>query len=365
MFGFIAVSLVLFPLALLSGPHWGEIAYHFVVPGVQGGVTSNAVLLIIAIVGTTVAPWQLFFQQSNVIDKRITPRFIAYERADTTLGAFVVIIGATAVLITAVFAVRGTNLAGHFSSALGVADALGQHHSRVLGALFAIVLLDASIIGAAAVTLSTSYAFGDVFGIKHSLHRSFKDARPFYASYTGMIVLAAGIVLIPGAPLGLLTTAVQALAGILLPSASVFLLLLCNDREVLGPWMNARWLNVLASFIIGVLVMLSGTLVATTLFPGLNAARTAIWITIGLVAGAVAVGIWLVLTRSRRPVREPHPRETMTRAERMAWRMPPLALLKPVEWSAGTKAGVLLLRGYLVVSVLLLVVKAVEVGSGH
>ena len=109
------------------------------------------------------------------------------------------------------------------------------------------MLLDASIIGAAAVTLSTSYAFGDVFGIKHSLHRKFRDAKPFYASYTAMIVLAAGIVLIPGAPLGLLTTAVQALAGILLPSASVFLLLLCNDPEVLGPWLNPRWLNILAS----------------------------------------------------------------------------------------------------------------------
>ena len=195
-----------------------------------------------------------------------------------------VIIGATAILVTAVFAVRGTSLGGHFTDALGVANALSQHHSRVLGAFFAIVLLDASIIGAAAVTLSTSYAFGDVFGIKHSLHRKFKDAKPFYASYTAMIVVAAGIVLIPGAPLGLLTTAVQALAGILLPSASVFLLLLCNDREVLGPWVNPRWLNILACFIIGVLVVLSGTLVVTTLFPTLNAAATAIWIAAVLAA---------------------------------------------------------------------------------
>ena len=363
MFLFIAVSVIMFPMALMSHPRWGSIGYHFVVPGVQGGVSSNAVLLIIAIVGTTVAPWQLFFQQSNVIDKRITPRFIPYERADTTLGAFVVIIGATAVLITAVFAVRGTSLAGHFTDALGVANALGQHHSRVLGAFFAIVLLDASIIGAAAVTLSTSYAFGDVFGIKHSLHRKFKDAKPFYASYTGMIVVAAGIVLIPGTPLGLLTTAVQALAGILLPSASVFLLLLCNDREVLGPWVNPRWLNILASFIIGVLVVLSGTLVVTTLFRNLNAAATAIWIAAGMAAAAAALGGWFALTRSRRPPREAHPRTAMTDAERMNWRMPPLALLKPVEWSTGTKTGVLLLRGYLVVSVLLLIVKAIQIGS--
>jgi Mn2+/Fe2+ NRAMP family transporter len=363
MFAFIAVSVILVPLALLSGPHWGQIAYHFVVPGVQGGVSSNAVLLIIAIVGTTVAPWQLFFQQSNVIDKRITPRFIPYERADTTMGAFVVVGGAAAIMVTAVFAVRGTSLAGKFTDALGVAHALAMH-GRWYGAAFSVVLLDASIIGAAAVTLSTSYAFGDVFGIKHSLHRSFRDARPFYASYGAMIVVAAGIVLIPGAPLGLLTEAVQALAGILLPSAAVFLLLLCNDREVLGPWMNPRWLNVVSGFIIAVLLMLSGTLVATTLFSGLDAAKTAIWLSVALAAGAAAAGAWLWLTRNRRPARAPHPRTTMSAADRMRWRMPPLALLKPVEWSAGTKLAVLVLRGYLVISVLLLIVKAVQLGRG-
>ena len=363
MFVFIAVSLVLVPLALLSDPNWGQIGYHFVVPGVQGGVTSNAVLLIIAIVGTTVAPWQLFFQQSNVIDKRITPRFIPYERGDTTLGAFVVVISAALIVVTAVFAVRGTDLVGHFTNALGVAQALARH-GRWYGTAFSIVLLDASIIGASAVTLSTSYAFGDVFGIKHSLHRKFKDAKPFYASYTAMIALSAGIVLIPGAPLGLLTTAVQALAGILLPSASVFLLLLCNDREVLGPWLNPRWLNIVASFIIGVLLMLSGTLVVTTLFSGLNAAMVAIWLSVGLLAGAALAGAWFRLTSNRRPARRPHPRTTMSAAERMNWRMPPLALLKPVEWSSGTKLAVLLLRGYLVVSVLLLIVKAVQLGGG-
>jgi Mn2+/Fe2+ NRAMP family transporter len=363
MFLFIAVSMTLVPLALLSRPRYGDIAYHFVVPGVQGGVSSNAVLLIIAIVGTTVAPWQLFFQQSNVIDKRITPRFIGYERADTTLGAFVVVGGATAVLVVAVYGARGTGLAGKFRDALGVAHAVASH-DQLLGALFAIVLLDASIIGASAVTLSTSYAFGDVFGIKHSLHRKFKDARQFYASYAAMISLAAGIVLIPGAPLGLLTTAVQALAGILLPSASLFLLLLCNDREVLGPWLNPRWLNAVAVFIIGVLLMLSGTLVVTTLFSSLDAATVALWISAALVAAGGVAGIWLWLTRGRRPARPPHPRTTMTSAERMSWRMPPVALLKPVQWSPGTKLGVLLLWGYLVISVLLLIVKAVQLAGG-
>jgi Mn2+/Fe2+ NRAMP family transporter len=363
LFIFIAVTLILIPLTFLSNPQWGSIFYHLVVPGVQGGVSSTAVLLIIAIVGTTVAPWQLFFQQSNVVDKRITPRFIPYERADTTLGAFVVVGGAAAIMVVAVYAVAGTHLAGNFTDALGVANALALH-SRVLGGMFAVVLLDASIIGAAAVTLSTSYAFGAVFGIKHSLHRKFRDARPFYASYAAMIAVAATIVLIPGTPLGLLTTAVQALAGILLPSASVFLLLLCNDREVLGPWMNPRWLNILAVFIIGVLLVLSGTLVVDTLFSGLNAAKTAIWLAIGLAAVGVVLAGWFRLTRSRRPPRLPHPRTTMTATERESWRMPPLALLKPVEWSTGRKTAMLVLRGYLVISVALLIVKAVQLGGG-
>src|ERR1700741_2459894 len=269
MFVFIAISLLQIPMLLMSHPQWGHAAKSFVVPTISGGISSDSVLLIIAIVGTTVAPWQLFFQQSNVVDKRITPRFIGYERADTVLGAFVVVIGAAALLMTGDWAARSTGHSTEFSDAGAIARLLAQH-SSVLGPMFAIVLLDASIIGAAAVTLSTSYAFGDVFGLKHSLHRGFSDAKEFYFSYSGMVAAAAAIVLIPGAPLGLITTAVQALAGLLLPSASVFLLLLCNDREVLGPWVNRSWLNIVAGFIVSTLLLLSGILMTTTLFPDVN-----------------------------------------------------------------------------------------------
>ena len=106
-------------------------------------------LLVIAIVGTTVAPWQLFFQQSNVVDKRITPRWISYERADTVIGSFVVMIGATALIaITAVRIRAAPPLHGHFTDARRVAAALGHASGTAPGALFAIVLLDASLIGA-------------------------------------------------------------------------------------------------------------------------------------------------------------------------------------------------------------------------
>ena len=173
--------------------------------------------------------------------------------------------------------------------------------------MFAILLFDASIIGAAAVTLSTSYAFGDVFGIRHSLHRGFKDAKQFYFSYTAMVVVAAGIVLIPGAPLGLITTSVQALAGLLLPSASVFLLLLCNDPEVLGPWVNPKWLNGVAAVIVGILLVLSGTLMATTLFPNIDVTAVFMWLAVALAGGGhvVLVVLRIVARRTGQPRSRP------------------------------------------------------------
>jgi Mn2+/Fe2+ NRAMP family transporter len=362
MFVFIAITLLQIPMLLMSHPQWAHAAKSFVVPSISGGVTSDAVLLIIAIVGTTVAPWQLFFQQSNVIDKRITPRFMGYERADTVLGAFVVIVGAAALLMTGDWAGRSTNTVGHFTDAGDVAHLLGQH-SATLGSFFAIVLMDASIIGAAAVTLATSYAFGDVFGLKHSLHRGFADAKQFYLSYTAMVVLAAVIVLIPGAPLGLITTAVQALAGLLLPSASVFLLLLCNDREVLGPWVNRPWLNWVAGLIVGTLLLLSGILMATTLFPDIDVVAVGGCLALALVIFAAAAGPVLRWMAGRQSAPTPA-RFPAREVDRSTWRMPPLTLLEPVTWSPGTRLGMIALRAYLILGALLLVVKAIQVSRG-
>ena len=116
MYVFIAANFLVIPLLFMSHPNTGEIVHHTFIPGIQGGASSTAVLLIIAIVGTTVAPWQLFFQQSNIIDKRITPRWINYERADTVIGACVVVLGAGAMMAVAAFAFAGTSAAGQFST---------------------------------------------------------------------------------------------------------------------------------------------------------------------------------------------------------------------------------------------------------
>ena len=154
-------------------------AHGFAVPGLPGGSGQMAtvMLLVIGIVGTTVAPWQLFFQQSYVIDKRITPRFIRYEKVDLWIGIVIVVLGAGAIMGFTAAAFAGTAGAGHFTDIASIAQGLQAHAGRVAGVLFAVALLDASIIGAFAVSLSTAYAIGDVFGIKHSLHRGVKAPR--------------------------------------------------------------------------------------------------------------------------------------------------------------------------------------------
>src|SRR5438067_483943 len=358
MFVFLFASLLVLPLALLSHPDPGAVVHGFFVPGVEGGLTSNFALLIVAVVGTTVAPWQLFFQQSNVIDKRITPRWLEYEKADTVIGAFVVVIGAAAIMMATASAFTGSSEFGHYQDGLHIAQGLASHVSPMAGTIFALLLFDASIVGASAVTLATSYAFGDMFGLRHSLHRGVREAKLFYASYTGMVVLAAAIVLIPQAPLGLITTAVQALAGIMLPSATVFAVLLCNDRAVLGPWVNRPWLNAVAGAIVGAMLVLSLILVISTVFPGVDV--TTLLVVLGSVAGLALLGggvrSWLV-SRGMLPVPE------VGCEERAKWRMPALALLERPTWSGLRSTAMYALAGYLVLSIVLLAVKAVELAT--
>ncbi|HXY45707.1 MAG TPA: NRAMP family divalent metal transporter, partial [Acidimicrobiales bacterium] len=359
MYIFVVANFLVIPLAIFSHPHLRPFLHGLFVPGVQGGFTSTSVLLIIAIVGTTVAPWQLFFQQSNIIDKRITPRWINYERADTFIGSVVVVFAASILVAVPAAAFVGTKAFGNFTDAAGVAHGLARYVGHASGAIFSVILLNSSIIGAAAVTLSTSYAFGDVFGAKHSLHRGWRDAKLFYGTFSAMVLLAAGLILIPGAPLGLITTGVQALAGVLLPSATVFLLLLCNDSDVLGPWVNKPWLNVLATFIVSVLLALSLVLMATTLFSNMNVKVLTVVLAGLLLLGYAVAGVLALRGRRNRP---PQPQPAVSRQRRDTWRMPPLSLLERPKWSRGRLTGMYLLRGYLVVAVLLLLVKAIELG---
>jgi Mn2+/Fe2+ NRAMP family transporter len=360
MFLFVFANLLVFPLFFMVHPRAGEIARHFVIPGIHGGATSSAVLLIIAIVGTTVAPWQLFFQQSNIVDKRITPRWINYERVDTFVGAGVVVVAAGALICITAFAFGGTSYFGQFVNAGAVAHALHHTVGSVGGAFFAIVLLNASLIGAGAVTLATSYVVGDVTGARGSLHRSFRQAKGFYTMFSALILAAAGVVLIPGAPLGVITEAVQALCGILLPLTSVFLLMLCNDREVLGPWTNPPALKAFASVVVGVLMVLSLILTITTLFPSVNVTDLAEGGAVVLGVALAAAGALALRGRGKRPTTT-GPRGDVPREQ---WTMPPATLLSRPTWSRTRQTAMLALGSYMVIALVMLVVKTVQLAGG-
>jgi Mn2+/Fe2+ NRAMP family transporter len=351
-------SLLLVPLYLIAHPSGIDMTRGFLIPGLPGGSgqMASVMLLIIGIVGTTVAPWQLFFQQSYVIDKRITPRFMKYEKADLWIGIVIVIVGGAALMGVCAAVFAGTSAS--FTDSAGLAQGIARYAGHVAGVVFAVALLDAAIIGAFAVSLSTAYAVSDVLGVNHSLHRGVAQAKGFYAIYTLLIAAAATVVLLPGAPLGLITMGVQVLAGVLLPSATVFLLLLCNDREVLGPWVNGRKTNIFTSAVVAVLITLSVILTASVLFPQITAGQI---VSIMIACAAVsAVAGAVLLIRGR-----PAPVTVIDRAERDTWRMPPLNLLTEPLLSGGRKVGLTALRGYLLIAMILVIVKIVQVALGH
>ena len=358
-------SLLLVPVLLMVPPPMGEVAHDLLIPQLPpGGKLNELMLLIIAIVGTTVAPWQLFFQQSYVVDKRITPRFIRYERLDLWLGIVLVVMGGVAMMGFTAATFAGRPEFGHFADAGAVAAGMQKYFGRTPGVLFALALIDACIIGAAAVSLSTAYALGDVLSIRHSLHRKPADAPGFYALYFGLIVVAAALVLTPGTPLGLLTNMVQTLAGVLLPSATVFLLLLCNDKAVLGPWVNGRAVNVFTASIIAILVMLSVILTASVLFPAITDSQI-----LGVLIGGSALGIGVTvavrLCERARGVIAPA-QERMPAEPRSQWRMPPLNQLPPARLRLMNRVWMGVLRAYLLIAASLLLLKLVQMAmAGH
>jgi Mn2+/Fe2+ NRAMP family transporter len=356
-------SLLLVPVFFMAHPPAGQLAHDFLVPGFpRNGTLADVMLLIIAIVGTTVAPWQLFFQQSYVVDKRITPRFIPYERIDLWLGIGLVIIGAVAMMAFSAAAFEGSPDFGQFKDASAVATGLGLHAGRAAGVLFAVALIDACIIGASAVSLSTAYAIGDVLSLRHSLHRKPSDAKGFYAVYFGLIAISAALVLTPGTPLGLLTNAVQTLAGVLLPGATVFLLLLCNDKAVLGPWANTFKVNLFTGAVIVVLVMLSVILTASVLFPDITGTQILAVLAGGSALALVATIAIVVWQRSRGQKLRAEQRVAMP--ERSSWRMPPLALLPRAELTVLNVTFLTVLRGYLFIAGGLVLVRIAQLISG-
>ncbi|MCL5256384.1 MAG: Nramp family divalent metal transporter [Chloroflexi bacterium] len=272
----VAIFLCLLDIAWLAfvivlrgpaGATFGAVFGHVAVPSLPpGGLSGNLVFLIIAIVGTTIAPWQLFFEQSCVADKRLRFSDLKFSRLDTFIGATMAILVAGCMMI--VGNVLFTNNIT-YSDPAQMAEALVPFAGDAMKYGILLLMVNAAVLGTTVISLSSSWAYSEVKGWSHSLHRPFKEQKGFYSFYIGSVLVAAGIVLIPNLPLQLVIVSVQVLAGLMLPVAIIFLQLLLNDRALLGErFANKPWNNVINWTVIFVLFGLSATLAVQVLLPG-------------------------------------------------------------------------------------------------
>jgi NRAMP (natural resistance-associated macrophage protein)-like metal ion transporter len=275
---FCVFNLVYIPAALWSmkgpaAPGWGLVADGLFRPGASGGLSTEFLFMLLAIVGTTITPWQIFFQQSSVVDKGLDIHDIRFGKWDTLVGSFLTCIVAAFIIITTAAAFHFHHPPIVVEDAKQTAEALVPlmpvGKGELARRLFAIGLFDAGFLGALCISLSTSWAMGEIFGWAHSLNKSVRDAPWFYIAYVMMLLSAGAVVLIPGAPLVTITMYVQIVAITLLPACLVFLILLLNDKGFMGEYVNTRSQNVINIGITVVIVLVSTAFALTILFPNL------------------------------------------------------------------------------------------------
>ncbi len=226
------------------------------VPLLPSGSHYEILVLILADIGATVTPWMLFFQQSAVVDKGLQPRDINAGRFDTALGTLLASTFAiAAILATVPLFHHGIN-ASDFQGAQ-FAEALEPWIGHVGAALFALGIFEAGIVAAIAISTSSAYAFGEVMHTGHSLNRPVRDAWPFYLTLIGSACAAAALVLIPSFLPEFVVLTVKVIAVLAMPPALAFLMLLVNDREVMGEHVNGFWENV-AGVAVTILLIIAG-----------------------------------------------------------------------------------------------------------
>ena len=258
---FLAMTLVFFayPMAaILARPDWGEVARGAFIPSLQ--LDQEYFFLLVGLLGTTISPFMLFFQQSSTVERGVARRHYGPERLDAHVGAiFSNLIAITMIIVTAATLHRAgqTNI----ETAADAARALEPVAGASASTLFAVGLLGASLLAGAVLPLTTAYAVSEVFGMPKGVNLDFRRAPIFFGFFTGMIVLGVGLSLIPDLPVIEWLVAVQVLNGILLPILLVFILRLINDEWLMGTLKNTRAYNILGwgTFIlitVAVIVML-------------------------------------------------------------------------------------------------------------
>jgi Mn2+/Fe2+ NRAMP family transporter len=237
--------------AILVKPDMGAIGSAFATFGpLPGGGVNTLLLLLTSTIGATVTPWMIFYQQGATADKGMTPHDIGHGRLDTALGAaLAAVFGCGALIAGAALATHdGASIQG--LSGAGFPAALGSTSGNAVGTVFALGLIEAGAVAILTISASTAYAAGECIGISHSFNHTPRRSALFYATNIGTALLAASIILIPGAPLLAIALNANVLATVLLPVALIFMLMLANDHQLMGRWANTRLTNTLGITVI-------------------------------------------------------------------------------------------------------------------
>ncbi|MGB8648147.1 MAG: Nramp family divalent metal transporter [Anaerolineae bacterium] len=259
-----AIYLAYVVSGVMARPPVDTVARAFVTPSFQ--FDSGYVVIFVTIIGTTIAPWMQFYQQSSIVDKGLKPADFPYERIDVIVGSLFAVFVAVFITIAcaATLYVHGLKIDTAEDAAVALGPLAGQYAST----LFALGLLNASVFSAAILPLSTAYVVCEAFGFESGVNRELGEAPAFFGMYTALIILGAGIILLPIRSLIDAMLASQTLNGVLLPVILVVMLRLINDKRLMGKYVNGRIFNILAWTTVVILIALTGILVITSFFPG-------------------------------------------------------------------------------------------------
>lgn len=252
---------------LLAHPDWGLALKHTFVPSFR--FDPHYLLVFIGVIGTTITPWMQFYIQSAIRDKGINIRQYKYERAEVLFGAFFTDFISFFIIVACAATIYKMGIS--IQTAKDAAIALGPIAGEFAEVLFAVGLFGASTLTASIVSLSSAYAICEAFGWENGINKQFREAPVFYGLYTFLIFFGALIVLLPKLSLIFVMLVSQEVNGILLPFILVFMILLVNNKRIMGQYVNTRFYNVIAWFTVAALIVLTAVLVVASLLPNASA----------------------------------------------------------------------------------------------
>jgi len=270
LLGLAAFNLLFVPAALLAHPDGTALGQALATWGpLPGGFTTTFLTLVLANVGATVTPWMIFFQQSAIVDKGLTRADVPQGRTDTAIGAVLAAVAAVATLVATAPLFAAHVDVSQFASGADFATALQPLIGTTGATLFALGIIEAGLVAAMTISTSSSYSLAETVSARHSLNLDFAHGRLFYGVAIASTLLAAAIVLIPGAPLLAMTLTVNVIATLLMAPALLLLLLLANDREIMGDLANGRWGNLAGGTIVVAISIVGALYGVVTVFPNL------------------------------------------------------------------------------------------------